>query len=174
MLSKVLSKESCADCRFCCSFRRSSLWETPLFPIEECEKLSHSNEYNVISKFRRLDGCGQMELEHKYKTDDPKEEAACDYLDANKGCMLSDEDKPFDCKIWPLRIMRKGGKLVIAFTPTCAALGREPGEELKELVRSEIGSKIYDYARKHPYIIKDYKEGFPVIMEEQQTEAVNM
>ena len=50
MLSKVLSKKSCADCRFCCSFRRCSLWETPLFPKEECEKLSHDNEYNVIMK----------------------------------------------------------------------------------------------------------------------------
>ena len=60
MLSKVLSKESCAECRFCCSFRRCSLWETPLFPKDECEKLSHANEYNVISEFRMYDDCGQM------------------------------------------------------------------------------------------------------------------
>ncbi len=30
MLNKILSKEDCAQCRFCCSFRRSSLWETPV------------------------------------------------------------------------------------------------------------------------------------------------
>lgn len=107
MLSKVLSKESCAECRFCCSFRRCSLWETPLFPKDECEKLSHANEYNVISEFRMYDDCGQMKLEHKYKTDNQEEEAACDYLDVHKGCILSDEDKPFDCKIWPLRIMKR-------------------------------------------------------------------
>ena len=47
MLSKVLSKETCAKCRFCCSFRRCSLWETPLFPKNECEKLSKDNEYGV-------------------------------------------------------------------------------------------------------------------------------
>ena len=39
MLSKVLKKSTCADCRFCCSFRRCSLWETPLFPKETMEKL---------------------------------------------------------------------------------------------------------------------------------------
>ena len=165
MLSKVLSKESCAQCRFCCSFRRCSLWETPLFPKKECEKLSHDNEYNIISEFRMSDGCGQMKLEHKYKTDDEGEEAACDYLDAHKGCILSNEDKPFDCKIWPLRIMRKEDKLVIAFTPTCAALGKIPSDELKKLVNAGLGETIYDYAAKNPFIIKDYKEGFPVIME---------
>ena len=166
MLSKVLSKESCAECRFCCSFRRCSLWETPLFPKDECEKLSHANEYNVISEFRMYDDCGQMKLEHKYKTDNQEEEAACDYLDVHKGCILSDEDKPFDCKIWPLRIMKKDDKLVIAFTPTCAALGKEPSVELKELVCGRLGDSIYEYARRHPFIIKDYKEGFPVIRSE--------
>ena len=39
MLSKVLKKETCAECRFCCSFRRCSLWETPLFPKEVMDSL---------------------------------------------------------------------------------------------------------------------------------------
>ena len=109
MLSKgTIKKSHVQKCRFCCSFRRCSLWETPLFPKDECEKLSHANEYNVISEFRMYDDCGQMKLEHKYKTDNQEEEAACDYLDVHKGCILSDEDKPFDCKIWPLRIIEKG------------------------------------------------------------------
>ena len=86
-------------------------------------------------------------------------------LDVHKGCILSDEDKPFDCKIWPLRIMRKDEKLVIAFTPTCAALGTTPSEDMVKLVKEGIGDKIYEYASEHPFIIKDYKEGFPVIME---------
>ena len=54
MLSKVLSKETCAKCRFCCSFRRCSLWETPLFPKNECEKLSKDNEYGVKSDFQSM------------------------------------------------------------------------------------------------------------------------
>ena len=98
MLSKVLSKETCAKCRFCCSFRRCSLWETPLFPKNECEKLSKDNEYGVKSDFQMQGEYGQMKLLHKYCTQDSEEEAACDYLDEHKGCILSQEDKPFDCK----------------------------------------------------------------------------
>ena len=44
MLSKVLKKETCADCKFCCSFRRQSLWETPLFPVDIVEKLKKKND----------------------------------------------------------------------------------------------------------------------------------
>lgn len=84
MLSKVLSKETCAKCRFCCSFRRCSLWETPLFPKNECEKLSKDNEYGVKSDFQMQGEYGQMKFLHKYCTQDSEEEAACDYLDEHK------------------------------------------------------------------------------------------
>jgi Fe-S-cluster containining protein len=162
MLGKVLKKETCAECRFCCSFRRCSLWETPLFPMETVEKIENK-------KFvRRTVGgadCGQMDLNYKYKTDDPQEEAACEFLDPQKGCTLSADDKPFDCKIWPLRIMRKDGRLVIALTPTCPAINEVGEQRMRELVHDGLGTTIRDYAAAHPFIIKDYKDGFLVLME---------
>ena len=159
MLSKILSKTSCAACKFCCSFRRQSLWETPLFPPEVAEKLSRENEYGVVGEFRD----GQIIL-GGYRTDDPEEEVPCTFLDPQKGCILKGEDKPFDCSIWPLRIMNKDGKLVIALTPTCSAIGAVPSKALVELVQNGLGEKIFEYAQTHPYIIKEYKEGFPVIL----------
>lgn len=45
MLSKVLEKSTCAKCKFCCSFRRCSLWETPLFPENTVEKLESQGSY---------------------------------------------------------------------------------------------------------------------------------
>jgi hypothetical protein len=185
MLGKVLKKETCAECRFCCSFRRCSLWETPLFPMETVEKLadSDSSENSISGKMgedklsqtdkkiefiRQTVGgaaCGQMDLNYKYKTDDPQEEAACEFLDPLKGCTLSADDKPFDCKIWPLRIMRKDGRLVIALTPTCPAINEVGEQTMRELVQSGLGATIRDYAIAHPFIIKDYKDGFPVLME---------
>ena len=164
MLSKVLSKSTCAECRFCCSFRRCSLWETPLFPEEVAEKLKSDTIH-----FDKKEGGGkvycQMNLEYKYKTQDPDEEAACEFLDSHKGCILSDEDKPFDCKIWPLRIMKKEEKLVIALTPTCPAINETGIDVMTRLVNDGLGQSIYDYAVKNPYIIKEYREGFPVLME---------
>ena len=158
MLSRVLSKQSCAACKFCCSFRRQSLWETPLFPPEAVEKLSKPNEYGVVGEFHD----GQIVL-GGYRTDDPEEEVPCTFLDPHKGCILKAEDKPFDCSIWPLRVMDKGGELVIALTPTCPTIGAAPRPELVELVKNGLGAKIFEYAKTHPYIIKEYREGFPII-----------
>ena len=82
MLSKILSKTSCAACKFCCSFRRQSLWETPLFSPEIVKKLSHPNEYGVVGEFSPIqDACGILDareaqnayrlvLENNYRTDD--------------------------------------------------------------------------------------------------------
>ncbi|MBQ3714348.1 MAG: hypothetical protein II892_02030 [Fibrobacter sp.] len=158
MLSSILSKSSCAACKFCCSFRRQSLWETPLFPPEVAEKLSNPNEYGVVGEFRD----GQIIL-GGYRTDDPEEEVPCTFLDPHKGCILKPEDKPFDCSIWPLRIMRKDGELVIALTPSCPSIGATPRPELIELVKSGLGEQIFEYAKTHPYIVKEYREGFPVV-----------
>lgn len=164
MLSKVLSKAVCAECKFCCSFRRQSLWETPLFPIETVEKLQGDGKrfFNCGEGENRF---GRMDLEDRYRTDDPEEEVPCIFLDAEKGCTLSEEDKPFDCKIWPLRIMRKQeGEPVIALTPTCPEINRQSLDVMEDLVRSGLGEKIYAYAAEHPYIVKEYREGFPVLM----------
>lgn len=165
MLSSVLSKSTCAECRFCCSFRRCSLWETPLFPQETMDKYETSANDIHFNRMKK-DGheYGQLELMHKYASEDSEAEAACEFLDSKRGCVLSDEDKPFDCKIWPLRIMDKAGETVIALTPTCPGINRQPIEAMEKLVKDGLGNTIYEYAKEHPYIIKEYKEGFPVLM----------
>jgi Fe-S-cluster containining protein len=159
MLSSILSKKQCTACKFCCSFRRQSLWETPLFPPEVAQKLSKPNEYGVVGEFRD----GQIVL-GGYKTGDPEEEVPCTFLDPERGCIMKGEDKPFDCSIWPLRIMRKDGELVIALTPTCPSIGAVPSKALVDLVQDGLGDKIFEYAKAHPYIIKEYREGFPIIL----------
>ena len=167
MLSSILSKNTCAACKFCCSFRRQSLWETPLFPPEIAEKLSQPNEYGVVGEFApasdSIQKAFRLVLENNYRTDDPEEEVLCTFLDPQKGCILKGEDKPFDCSIWPLRIMDKGGKLVIALTPTCPAIGATPDKALVDLVQNGLGEKIFEYAKTHPYIVKEYREGFPIV-----------
>ena len=168
MLSSLLTKKQCAACKFCCSFRRQSLWETPLFPPEVVEKLSQPNEYGVVGEFRTVDDprkscAGSLVLENNYRTADPEEEVPCTFLDPERGCILKPEDKPFDCSIWPLRIMNKDGELVIALTPTCPSIGAVPSQALTELVKNGLGEKILAYAKEHPYIIKEYRAGFPII-----------
>lgn len=165
MLSRILSRKTCAACKFCCSFRRQSLWETPLFPPEVAEKMGRPNEYGVVGKFAATcdgDAC-RLVLENDYRTGDPEEEVPCTFLDPQKGCILKSGDKPIDCSIWPLRIMDKDGVLVIALTPTCPSIDATPRPELIELLQNGLAQTIFEYAEKHPYIVKEYREGFAIL-----------
>ena len=107
MLSKILKKSDCAACRFCCSFRRQSLWETPIFDAESVEKLRKLYPH---AKFRN-EGTESFtfDISDQYKSSRNEEEAPCPFLDAEKGCILPPELKPFDCSIWPFRAVRLSG-----------------------------------------------------------------
>ena len=165
MLSAILSKKACAECKFCCSFRRKSLWETPLFTENEMQKLSQKFP---AAKFRRIKMAEQtdeniytIDLCSAYKTDDSEEEAPCPFLDTHSGCMLSKEDKPFDCSIWPLRAMIKEGKTILALTPSCKEINKLTTDEVKAFVNSSgLKKLILETAEKNPSMIKDWKENF--------------
>lgn len=168
MISKVLSKDKCKNCQFCCVFKRESLWELPVFPEEVYERIIADDEAKKEDfEIVLIDGMAfaRMKLEDKYKTDDPEETVPCLFLDENSGCTLDNDDKPLECKIWPLRVMDKDGKLVVAFETICPELGEAPSEELKKLANEEIGEDIREYALKYPFIAKPYDERFPVLLE---------
>ena len=162
MLSSILAKSDCAACKFCCSFRRTSLWETPVIPAADLPKLK---EIYPEAKFRKTGKESYtFDLTGAYKTTDPEEEAPCPFLDPYSGCKLSNELKPFECKIWPLRAVRLADApetagsdqgLAIALTPTCPAINKVPEEKVRQLAASGLGKTIIDYAESHPDIIKD-------------------
>lgn len=198
MLSEILSKETCAKCRFCCSFRRQSLWETPVlsegfmkkymigvdgkeiryrvyeYPVGVTAGIAENSchgipvvedEGNSVLRKGELI-YGQTELSHLYKTTDPAEEVPCPFLDTSRGCTLPEDDKPFDCKIWPLRLMRtdeSGKNLAVCLTPTCPAVNEVPAENVNALVKSGLGDRIFEQGEIEPYMIKDYREGFIII-----------
>ncbi|MBO4375367.1 MAG: hypothetical protein J5829_09705 [Lachnospiraceae bacterium] len=167
MLEKVLSKNSCAECRFCCSFRRQSLWELPRLPLEFAERYQAGFDGEPV-KYIIEENAGMKyaitDLTGKYLTDDPEEEVRCPFLDPSKGCFLPEADKPFECSMWPLRYMEMpDGGQKISLTPTCPAINRVPLDEMKELARGDAGKKIRKYAETHPYIIKDHVQGFEVL-----------
>ncbi len=158
MLTKILSKNDCAKCKFCCSFRRQSLWETPVFDEETKFKLE--KEYPQ-AKFIKRNDFYTINLSENYKTDNPEEEAACPFLKDGTGCTLNNDDKPFDCKIWPLRIIKsQNNELKIVLTPTCQAINKISLETVKDFVNSDLKEKIFDYAKNHPEIIKDDSDFF--------------
>ena len=167
MLSEVLSKKACAQCGFCCSFRRQSLWELPRVPVSFTEKYrTDVNGEPVEYTFGEENGaaCAVTEIHGKYRTDAPEEEVLWPFLDPDSGCTLPAEDKPFDCSIWPLRYMRMpDGEMRVCLTPTCPEINKVPQERMRKLVADGLGEKIAEYAEKYPFMIKEYKNGFPVM-----------
>ena len=182
MLGPILKKESCAACRFCCAFRRKSLWETPIFTGENLEAIKNNPELSgdvlvpVLcdaeaeiqseSQGKQPAEYYRYDLSNSYKTDEPEEEAPCPYL-SETGCVLSAEEKPWDCKIWPLRVMNKDGKIVIALTPTCPEINKLELAEVRKFVVENLEEDLFSYAEAHPYLIKEYHEGFSVLAVKQ-------
>ena len=165
MLGKILKKEDCAACRFCCSFRRTSLWETPIFTKENIDaiKINPSLDKSVLNVIEKDGYCfAKYDLSGQYKTGDSDEEVPCPYLGEN-GCILSDDEKPWDCKIWPLRVMNKDGEIVVALTPTCPSINRLEFAYVKDFVSSNLKKDITEYAAAHPFLIKEYRSDFPII-----------
>jgi len=163
MLTPILDKKTCAACRFCCSFRRVSMWETPIFTAENLDAIrtSHPAYQKELKTFER-DGIiyATYDLSGKFMTENPEEEVPCPFLDPSRGCILTREEKPWDCKIWPLRVVKPAkGDPFIALTPTCQAINGLDAGTVRTFVKT-LEKALLLYAEKHPYLYKSDMEGF--------------
>ncbi len=155
MLKNILKKTDCADCRICCVFDKYDLWETPV--LEDSLKETVSERYPDTA-FIRKEGGWIFRM-----TESADGLYYCPMLDPKSGCKLGD-DKPFDCRIWPYRVMELGGKRVISIASICPVMYAKPLSELcGELEKNNLGEKIAEYAEKFPHIIKPYEKGYPVL-----------
>ena len=164
LLESLMTPEDCAKCQFCCSFRRCSLWETPIFTAEEIEKLSESYPEAKFKKIRN-NGCDgfMIDVDANYTSDDPEEEVFCTF-NKGKGCIMKDGvDKSFECSAWPFRVMKKDGKTVIAYCKDCRVFAKKSIDEIRSLLDSGLGKKMTEYAKQKPVYIRDYRENYYVL-----------
>lgn len=158
MLKDVLSPDDCARCGFCCSFRRQSLHLTPLFAAETVAEI---RRLHPEARFRALpSGATTIDIGDRYRTDDSEEEAPCPFN--RKGCVLPPYLKPFDCKLWPFRLMKRGDGLVLALVPTCPRIDRE-SPRFKATAEA-VFRKAAEYAKGHPEIAIEYRADYPVVV----------
>lgn len=154
MLKNILSPADCADCRICCVFDRYDLWETPVIPKEMKENLEELDpSVRFIEK-------GEGFLFRM----NPDEEGLyyCPML-TETGCSLRDS-KPFECKIWPYRVMDMGGTLVIGVASICPTMyNKKLSALVNELKENGLAERIFAEAEKYPDIIKPYSESYPVL-----------
>ena len=159
MLEEILSPEDCAVCEFCCSFRRQSLNLTPCFDkdsVDEICRLYPEAKFKTLPK-----GVVTIDLDDKYNTDNNEEEALC-YFN-KKGCILPAHLKPFDCKLWPFRLMKNGDSLSLTLVPSCPWIKKDDTSKLKEVADSVL-KEAKEYAKTHPEIIIEYREDYEVIV----------
>lgn len=160
MLTEILSRGTCAKCRLCCTFDSSDIWETPVIVPELRERIL--KEIEPETRFLSKGDCSLFRLEN------PDSEGIfyCPMLREN-GCVLG-EQKPFDCAVWPFRVMEVSGRRAITVAPICPAVTALPLSRLLEFVGSGLADELFRYADMHSEIVKPYEGGYPVLMFEKE------
>lgn len=154
MLTEILSRKTCADCKVCCFFDETDYWEMPLFTPELAEKIAA--EYPEIKLEKRDDRERCMVIRPEFDKDGL---CRCSLL-TEKGCALG-ENKPFDCRIWPFRVMKRDNQLLLTLSPVCEAVSKLSVAKISEFAK-KIAPVIFEEAEKYPETVKDYIEGYPV------------
>ncbi len=158
MLKKVFGPSDCAKCRLCCNFQRESAWETPFLTDEQAARF----EADGVEIVRRERGGASFALRFVDGCDDP---ANCPFLDPARGCSLSDDLKPFECKVWPLRTMEKDGRLVVGRYRNCPALAGEKGAALDRLATEELLPTLLAFVAENPASIRPFSPLYDVCWE---------
>ena len=154
MLSEVLEKQKCAECKICCEFDREDEWETPVINKYLKEKLESEGQ-----KIFEINGCYKYDLE--FEGDETR---FCPFHNKKIGCVLDDENKPFDCKIWPIRVMSDSGKKVIAIAKLCPNFSGSK-KDVINLLQSGLKDKIKNYIDNNPYVINELKDNYEVLLD---------
>lgn len=159
MLKGLLEKSTCAKCKVCCIFDHYDVWETPVFTPEQ---IKMAMEIKPDIKISQRGSCFSFRI-------DPligEELFVCPVLDTSTGCRMGDE-KPFECRIWPYRIMKLNNQRLIAISPVCESVNNKSLKEIKEFLKNGLSDEIFKYADNYPEIVKEYDSSYPIIMFER-------
>lgn len=158
MLTKLLSRSSCAECRVCCGFVEDDKWEIPLVFGELKDYIESNFPHRLVP--RGSEYVFDMEF-------DGDKVVFCPML-GDKGCLLGDS-KPYDCRIWPFRVNDLDGKRVITCSPVCETVSVLPLNVLTEFVNSNgFAQELFKTAREHSDMVKPYINGYPILAVEEQ------
>jgi hypothetical protein len=151
MLKKIIDAEQCAACRFCCVFDEDDSWEMPVVSDELAEERCFCDcGFETINGVRKVKP--QFNSEELFR---------CPAL-SDTGCTLGNR-KPFDCRIWPLRVMRLNEIQVLTLSPFCPATNSRTITEIQNFIaESGIAESAFREAAKNPTAIPEYKDGYAI------------
>jgi hypothetical protein len=156
MLSGLLEKQQCAECRFCCVFDKEDFWEMPTLSKATAERIL---EVKPETKLEESQG------EYVFsKSNLTAETYPCPAL-TDTGCSLSNELKPFECSIWPFRVMLVDGELALTVCKDCNGLEGIPEIIVDIFGNANVRPLAFKYAKEHPQIVKPYHTNYRIIEE---------
>ena len=162
MLTQFFTPDRCAACKLCCNFRRSSAWETPALPPGLVADLQAAG----VPLHVREDGSCTFRL--TYRSSDPAETANCPMLDTCRGCTLPRDSRPFECRIWPLRLMRtKDEHLALGLYLDCPALTTEVRQKLIKEATGPLLPLLLKQAELQPLIVRPVDPAYAIIWVEK-------
>lgn len=157
MLQKILSQKTCAACQLCCQFDKTDIWELPVLPpetITAIQKIQPKTEFVTVKN----------EMTFAAPTLKENDLFSCPML-TECGCCLSEKDKPFDCKIWPFRLMKTDtGKIVITVSELCNGIKNLSDDDLRIFLQETLSEYCFSYAKTHPSHVKPLMEGYRIIL----------
>jgi len=152
MLKEILSPATCARCRYCCEFDAGDMWDMPLLDAD-CRRAVE--KILPAAALRETDGETRFDL-----TFPPGEVRVCPALTA-QGCALGAE-KPFECRMWPLRVMKINGQLALTLSSQCRGVLTVPLEKILACAR-QIAPQVKAYVAAHPATVRPFNPDYLVL-----------
>ena len=156
MLNELISREDCANCRICCKFEPDELIDAPVFNEKQVAYVKENIDGNI--EFEEKNGLYQIKLvayENKYK---------CPLL-SDKGCVLPNEYRTFDCESWPFYLMKKDNKFVITKSDDCSIFQKLDNEVLIKYIEKKFLSIAKQVAKENPELATDYNRDLAILYE---------
>jgi len=109
--------------------------------------------------FFGLEDSWEMPLESAPSSD--KDEVAYCRAYSDSGCVLGGE-KPFECALYPFRVMRLGERMVIAVAQYCPETAKAQLKTLCDFANENAAAMLEETAR-HPESVKPYKGDYVIL-----------
>ncbi|MCL1789304.1 MAG: hypothetical protein FWG33_03020 [Oscillospiraceae bacterium] len=84
----------------------------------------------------------------------------CDFL-SEDGCSLK-SNKPLECSLYPLRIMRFCEREVLALCRYCKIVTKLPLSSILDFTETQCG-ELFTLADQHPEIVKEYNREYIIL-----------
>lgn len=156
MLNELISREDCAKCKICCQFEPDELIDAPTFTKKQMQHIKNNIDKDL--EFTKIGDIYKIQL-IKYKS-----KYKCPLL-SERGCVLPNEYRPFDCESWPFYVMKKDDKFVITISNDCPIFAKIDNKILINFIEKKFLIIAKEIVRENPNMITDYNRGLDILYE---------